>query len=156
MDVDEKRAVVERLTTRIRESETMIVTDYRGLSVTQMAEVRAQLREAGATFQITKNTLARIAAADAEKPDLVEFLEGPTAIAFVTDDAPAAAKKLGEIARQTRILTVRGRPRILAGRNVPGRDRGRRRRRQDDAGRAAACERRLRRPWGEAALVSCL
>jgi large subunit ribosomal protein L10 len=108
MDVDEKRAVVERLTTRIRESETMIVTDYRGLSVTQMAEVRAQLREAGATFQITKNTLARIAAAEAEKPDLVEFLEGPTAIAFVTDDAPAAAKKLGEIARQTRILTVRG------------------------------------------------
>ena len=82
MDVDEKRAVVERLTTRIRESETMIVTDYRGLSVTQMAEVRAQLREAGATFQITKNTLARIAAAEAEKPDLVEFLEGQTAIAF--------------------------------------------------------------------------
>jgi large subunit ribosomal protein L10 len=118
MDVAEKRAVVERLTTRIRESETMIVTDYRGLSVTQMAEVRAQLREAGATFQIAKNTLARLAAAQAEKPDLVEFLEGPTAIAFVADDAPAAAKKLGEIARQTRILTVRMEGRRLSAEEV--------------------------------------
>jgi len=108
MDVAEKRAVVERLTEQIREADTMIVTDYRGLSVTQMADVRARLREAGTSFHIAKNTLARIAAEQAEKPELVEFLQGPTAIAFVSDDIPAAAKRLGEIARQTRILTVRG------------------------------------------------
>ena len=86
----------------------MIVTDYRGLTVTQVAEVRRSLREAGATFHVAKNTLARIAAKQAEQPDLIALLEGPTAIAFVADDPAAAAKKLSEIARQTRILEVRG------------------------------------------------
>jgi large subunit ribosomal protein L10 len=108
MDVAQKHAVVERLTERIRECDTMIVADYRGLTVGQVAEVRSQLREAGATFQVTKNTLARIAARNADKPSLVDLLEGPTAIAFVADDAAAAAKKLSDIARQTRILTLRG------------------------------------------------
>jgi large subunit ribosomal protein L10 len=108
MDVAQKRAVVDVLTERIRGCETMIVTDYRGLSVGQVADVRAQLREAGATFHVAKNTLARIAAREADKASLVDLLEGPTAIAFVTDDPAAAAKKLSDIARQTRILTVRG------------------------------------------------
>ena len=108
MDVAQKRAVVDRLTERIRDCDTMIVTDYRGLTVGQVANVRAQLREAGATFHVAKNTLARIAAVQADKASLVDLLQGPTAIAFITDDAPAAAKKLSDIARQTRILTVRG------------------------------------------------
>ena len=108
MDVAQKRAVVDVLTERIRGCETMIVTDYRGLSVGQVADVRAQLREAGATFHVAKNTLARIAAREADKASLVDLLQGPTAIAFVADDAAAAAKKLSDIARQTRILTVRG------------------------------------------------
>jgi large subunit ribosomal protein L10 len=108
MDVAQKRAVVDVLTERIRGCETMIVTDYRGLSVGQVADVRAQLREAGATFHVAKNTLARIAAREADKAVLVDLLEGPTAIAFVADDPAAAAKKLSDIARQTRILTVRG------------------------------------------------
>ena len=86
----------------------MIVTDYRGFSVGQLADVRNQLREAGASLTVAKNTLARIAAGQAEKPDLVALLQGPTAIAFVADDPAAAAKKLSEIARQTRILQVRG------------------------------------------------
>jgi large subunit ribosomal protein L10 len=108
MDVAQKRAVVDLLTERIRGCETMIVTDYRGLSVGQVADVRAQLREAGATFHVAKNTLARIAAREADKASLVDLLAGPTAITFVADDPAAAAKKLSEIARQTRILTVRG------------------------------------------------
>ena len=108
MDVAQKRAVVDVLTERIRGCETMIVTDYRGLSVGQVADVRAQLREAGATFHVAKNTLARIAAREADKASLVDLMQGPTAIAFVADDAAAAAKKLSDIARQTRILTVRG------------------------------------------------
>jgi large subunit ribosomal protein L10 len=108
MDVEQKRAVVDVLTERIRGCETMIVTDYRGLSVGQVADVRAQLREAGATFHVAKNTLARIAAREADKASLVDLLQGPTAIAFVADDPAAAAKKLSDIARQTRILAVRG------------------------------------------------
>ncbi len=108
MNVTEKRAEVEKLTAQIRAAESMIVTDYRGLSVGQLADVRNQLREAGASLTVAKNTLARIAAGQAEKPDLVSLLQGPTAIAFVSDDPAAAAKKLSEIARQTRILQVRG------------------------------------------------
>jgi large subunit ribosomal protein L10 len=108
MNVSEKRRVVEELTERMRGCDTMIVADYRGLTVGQVADVRTQLREAGATFHVAKNTLARIAANQAEKASLVELLEGPSAIAFVADDPAAAAKKLADIARQTRILTVRG------------------------------------------------
>jgi large subunit ribosomal protein L10 len=106
--LEQKERVVERLTERMREAPAMIVTDYRGLTVTQVADVRRSLSEAGATFHVAKNTLARIAATQAERPDLIALLEGPTAIAFVADDPAAVAKKLSDIARQTRILQVRG------------------------------------------------
>ena len=108
MNVDEKRKVVEQLAERIREADSMIVADYRGLTVTQIADVRGALRETGASFAVAKNTLARRAAEEAGKPLLVDLLQGPTAIAFVGDDAAAAAKKLSEVARTTRILAVRG------------------------------------------------
>lgn len=108
MRLEQKERVVEQLTARMREAPAMIVTDYRGLTVTQVADVRRALREAGATFHVAKNTLAKIAATKAERLDLIELLEGPTAIAFVADDPSAAAKKLSDLARQTRILQVRG------------------------------------------------
>ncbi len=108
MKRDDKQAVIESLVTQIREAKAMIVTDYRGLSVTQTAELRDALRPSGATFHVAKNTLARRAAEEAERPHLVEFLKGPSAIAFISDDPAAAAKRLSEVARQTKILTVRG------------------------------------------------
>jgi large subunit ribosomal protein L10 len=108
MNRDEKREVVERLVAQIKESKALIVTDYRGLTVTQTAELRRTLREAGASFHIAKNTLARLAAEQAERPTLIEFLEGPTAIAFISDDPAATAKRLSEVARSTRILAVKG------------------------------------------------
>ena len=108
MNVDEKRRVVDDLAERMRGTDSMIVADYRGLTVTQIADVRRALREAGASFRVAKNTLARKAAEEAGQPLLVDMLQGPTAIAFVADDPAAAAKKLSEVARQTRILTVRG------------------------------------------------
>jgi large subunit ribosomal protein L10 len=106
--LEQKERVVERLAARMREAPAMIVTDYRGLTVTQVADVRRSLSEAGATFHVAKNTLARIAATQAERPDLIALLEGPTAIAFVAEDPSAAAKRLSDLARQTRILQVRG------------------------------------------------
>jgi large subunit ribosomal protein L10 len=108
MRLEQKERVVETLAARMREAPAMIVTDYRGLTVSQVADVRRSLGEAGATFHVAKNTLAKIAADQAGRPDLVELLTGPTAIAFVADDPAAVAKKLSEIARQTRILQVRG------------------------------------------------
>jgi large subunit ribosomal protein L10 len=106
--LEQKERVVERLTEQMRDAPAMIVADYRGLTVTQVADVRRSLRESRATFHVAKNTLAKLAAKQAERPDLIEFLEGPTAIAFVSDDPAAAAKKLSELARQTRVLEVRG------------------------------------------------
>ena len=91
MHVDEKRRVVGELAERIRAADSMIVADYRGLTVTQIADVRLALREVGASFHVTKNTLARRAAEEAEQPLLVDMLQGPTAIAFVSED-PAAAE----------------------------------------------------------------
>jgi large subunit ribosomal protein L10 len=120
MHVDEKRKVVEKLAARMRDSQSMIVADYRGLSVTQLANLRNALRETGASFHVAKNTLARIAATEADQPLLAEMLAGPTAIAFVGDDPAAAAKKLSEAARQTRILQVRGA--VLDGKALSGDD----------------------------------
>ncbi|MGZ4481423.1 MAG: 50S ribosomal protein L10 [Gaiellales bacterium] len=108
MKKDQKQAVVERLVTQIKESKALIVTDYRGLNVTQTADLRNALREAGASFHVAKNTLTRLAAEQADRPSLVEFLEGPTAIAFIADDPAPVAKKLSEVARSTRILAVKG------------------------------------------------
>jgi len=98
--LEQKQQVVERLTEQIRGSTAMIVANYRGLSVTQVAEVRRSLNETGATFHVAKNTLAKIAATNADRSDLIELLQGPTAIAFVGDDPAAVAKKLSDIARK--------------------------------------------------------
>ena len=108
MNSEEKRAVVERLVEQIRDANALIVTDYRGLTVTETAELRRSLREAGASFRVAKNTLAKLAAEQADRPSLIEFLEGPTAIAFIADDPAPVAKKLTEAARSTRILAVKG------------------------------------------------
>jgi large subunit ribosomal protein L10 len=105
---DQKRATIERLAGEMREATAMIVADYRGLTVSQVATVRNGLRETGAGFHVAKNTLTRIAAEEAGRAELVEFLTGPTAIAFARDDPAATAKRLQEAARATRMLAVRG------------------------------------------------
>jgi large subunit ribosomal protein L10 len=105
----DKERVVAELAERLRASETLIVADYRGLSMSEIDDVRTKLLEHGARFSVVKNSLTRRAAEEAGVPQLVELLEGPTAIAFVGDgDMVAVAKSLNETARQTRILTLRG------------------------------------------------
>ncbi|MDQ5874970.1 MAG: 50S ribosomal protein L10, partial [Actinomycetota bacterium] len=92
----EKEAAVQELTRRLADSEAALLTEYRGLSVAQIAEVRSALREAGADLKIYKNTLARIAVREAGFDALVADLQGPTAIAFCYGDASAAAKALDD------------------------------------------------------------
>src|SRR5690348_18093532 len=81
-----KSAVIDDITSRLREAEASVLTEYRGLTVTDLANLRAALRPAAADYKIYKNTLARRAAADAGLADLAELLEGPVAIAFVRSD----------------------------------------------------------------------
>jgi large subunit ribosomal protein L10 len=106
----DKERVITELAARLTETETLIVTDYRGLTTGELAELRAQLRKYGARFSVVKNTLARRAAEKAGASNLLELLEGPTAIAFLESngDPVGVAKVLGDTAKATKILSVRG------------------------------------------------
>jgi len=105
----DKEQVVTTLVERLRASETLILADYRGLSVSELDDVRTKLLEQGARFSVVKNTLTKRAAEDAGLESLTALLDGPTAIAFVGDgDMAAVAKTLNDTARRTRILEIKG------------------------------------------------
>jgi large subunit ribosomal protein L10 len=104
----EKVDVVKDISGRFRSAEAALLTEYRGLRVGEIAEVRSSLRDADADYKVYKNTLARIAVRDVGLEELVGMLEGPTAIAFVRGDAAAAAKALDEAARKYPVLVVKG------------------------------------------------
>jgi large subunit ribosomal protein L10 len=120
----EKERVVGELTARLRESETLIVADYRGLTMTDIDDLRGKLLEHGARFSVVKNTLGRIAAKESGNEALLALLEGPTAIAFLEADGDmvAVAKALSDSARTTKILTIRGG--VLQGKVISGDDVG--------------------------------
>jgi large subunit ribosomal protein L10 len=106
---EKKEQVVAELVERLRSTDTLIVADYRGLSMKEIDGVRGELLQHGAGFSVVKNTLTRRAAEAAGVEALKEFLEGPTAIAFVGDgDMVAVAKTLSDTARRTKVLAVRG------------------------------------------------
>ncbi|HVD25981.1 MAG TPA: 50S ribosomal protein L10 [Gaiellaceae bacterium] len=106
----EKEKVVAELAEQLRSTETLIVADYRGLSVTDINNLRGQLLEHGARFTVVKNTLTRRAAEEAGADALLALLDGPTAIAFLESegDPVAVAKALNAAARETRVLQIRG------------------------------------------------
>lgn len=105
--IELKAAAVSEVTDRLKASSCTIVTDYRGLNVAQVTELRKQLREAGIEFQVLKNTLVRRATANAELTELDEFLTGPTAIAFSKDDVVAPAKILADFAKKNDALNIK-------------------------------------------------
>jgi large subunit ribosomal protein L10 len=105
----DKEQVVAELAERLRSSQTLILADYRGLSVSELDEVRTKLLEHGARFHVVKNTLTKRAADEAGFETLKELLDGPTAIAFVGDgDMASVAKTLSETARKTKVLELKG------------------------------------------------
>jgi large subunit ribosomal protein L10 len=115
---EDKERVVAELTERLRTTETLLVADYRGLTMPQIDDLRSKLIEHGARFTVVKNTLTRRAAEAAGSDTLLALLEGPTAIAFLESDGDpvAVAKALVDAARETRVLEVRGG--VLEGRPI--------------------------------------
>jgi len=104
----EKVERVGELKRRIEGSEALLLTEYRGLTVSEITELRRSLGESGTGFAVVKNTLMRRAAADASIDDLSSLLAGPTAIAFVSGDPVAAAKKVVDAARRFPTLILKG------------------------------------------------
>jgi large subunit ribosomal protein L10 len=106
----DKERIVTDLADRLRSAQSLIVTDYRGLSVKEIDDLRTKLLEHGVRYKVVKNTLTKLAAEQAGAKDLLELLDGPTAIAFLEPDADpaAAAKVLNDIAGTSRILIIRG------------------------------------------------
>ncbi|HEX5096096.1 MAG TPA: 50S ribosomal protein L10 [Acidimicrobiia bacterium] len=121
---ERKTAVVADIKSRLDDADAAVLTEYRGLTVSQIADLRAELRKAATDYKVFKNTLARRAAVDAGLEDLVANLEGPVAIAFVRKDggdAVTAAKALREFAKTNDNLVLKGGilgPRILTTKDV--------------------------------------
>src|SRR5207253_5321840 len=122
MQKEDNARVVSDLTEKLRSAETLIVADYRGLTMPQIDALRGRLLEHGAMFTVVKNTLTRRAAADAGAEALLALLEGPSAIAFIEADGDmvAVAKALADSARDTKVLAIRGG--VLAGRVIGAED----------------------------------
>jgi large subunit ribosomal protein L10 len=104
----EKVAQLEEITERFKDADATLLTEYRGLKVADIAEVRGALRDAGAEYKVMKNTLARIAVREVGLDELVEMLEGPTAVVFVKGDVVEAAKALDDAAKKFPVLIIKG------------------------------------------------
>ena len=106
----DKERIVKELAERLQRSAALLVADYRGLTVTEIDELRTRLLEHGARFTVVKNTLTRRAIEQAGIQPLLELIDGPTAIAFIQPDGDpvAAAKVLSDTARTNDVLVIRG------------------------------------------------
>jgi len=106
----DKERIVSELAERLKSSQNLLVADYRGLSMPEIDELRTKLLETGARFSVVKNTLTRLAAEEAGATQLLELIDGPTAIAFIDaeGDPAAAAKILNDTARAHDVLVIRG------------------------------------------------
>lgn len=104
----EKVKAVAEVKALLAESDAAILTEYRGMSVSNLSDLRRSLRSAGAEYRVYKNTLVRIAANEHGIENLEPLLHGPTAIAFVKGDAVEAAKALKEFAKTNPHLVVKG------------------------------------------------
>jgi len=106
----DKERIVSELAERLKSSHNLLVADYRGLSMPEIDELRSKLLETGARFSVVKNTLTRLAAEEAGVKELLDLIDGPTAIAFIDaeGDPAAAAKILNDTARAHDVLVIRG------------------------------------------------
>jgi large subunit ribosomal protein L10 len=105
--LEAKQALVEEITGKLQSAVSVVVVDYRGLNVSQVTELRKQLREAGIDFKVYKNSMSRRAAETAGLEGLNEHLVGPNAIAFSTEDVVAPAKILNDFAKKNDKLEIK-------------------------------------------------
>jgi large subunit ribosomal protein L10 len=108
MNREQKAAAIAEIATNIDESQAIFAVDYRGITVTQVAELRGKLRDVDASFRVVKNSLTERAADQMGAAELKAYLQGPTALTFVRGDAALAAKAIADYARATQLLPFKG------------------------------------------------
>jgi len=108
MNREQKAVAIAEIAEHINESDAIFAVDYRGITVEQVAELRAKLRDADATFKVVKNSLTERAADETGAEHLKAFLSGPTALTFVRGDVATAAKAIADYARATQLLPFKG------------------------------------------------
>lgn len=107
LNLEAKKQVVVEIKERFENMQSAVLTDYRGLNVAEVTDLRNKLREAGVEYKVLKNTLTKIAADEVGIEGLESYLEGPTAIAFGMNDAVAPAKILSEFAKAHKALEIK-------------------------------------------------
>ena len=105
--IELKKPIVEEISANIKDAQSVVVVDYRGLTVEQDTQLRKSLREAGVTYKVYKNTFLNFAFKGTEFEGLCEYLEGPTAVAISTEDATAPARLLSQFAKTANKLEIK-------------------------------------------------
>ncbi len=105
---EQKAAFIEDVAGRVEQANAIFAIDYRGITVSQVADLRTKLREADATFQVVKNTLTLRALDKVGNDNLKDFLEGPTAFTYVRGDVALAAKTLSNFTKELELLEFKG------------------------------------------------
>lgn len=105
--VELKQPIVEEISAHIKDAQSVVLVDYRGLTVEQDTELRRNLREAGVVYKVYKNTYMTRAFKDTAYESLTQYLEGPSAVAISTDDATAPARLLAEFAKKADKLEIK-------------------------------------------------
>ncbi len=105
--VELKAPIIEEITARVKDAQSIVLVDYRGLTVEQDTQLRKNLREAGVTYKVYKNTYMTRALKGTEFECLTEYLEGPSAVAISKDDATAPARLLAEFAKTAEKLEIK-------------------------------------------------
>ena len=105
--IELKQPIVEEISASIKEAQSVVLVDYRGLTVEQDTELRKKLREAGVTYKVYKNTMMNFAFKGTDFEGLAPYLEGPSAMALSTEDATAPARVLAEFAKTAKALEIK-------------------------------------------------
>ena len=106
--VELKQPIVEEISAQIKDAQSVVLVDYRGLTVEQDTRLRKQLREAGITYKVYKNTMMNVAFKGTDFEALAPYLEGPSAVAISTEDATAPARVLCKFAKEADKLEIKG------------------------------------------------
>lgn len=106
--VELKQPIVEEISGYLKDAQSVVLVDYRGLTVEQDTQLRKAMREAGVVYKVYKNTMMNFAFKGTDYEALAPYLEGPSAVAIATDDATAPARILGKYAKDIEALEIKG------------------------------------------------